>query len=229
VLLMRLNKILIAACLLLGSAPASLGNAVDEDVFKAKPKPVVEGSFAKTVNTIEATNKAAKARRLIEVANSKIALEPNNDKYLAARAQCHTDLAELDLALADINRALAINSSEQSYFALRGSILGLQHDNLSALRDLDKALLMGPPSAKIYSMRATVLLLLDRYPEGLKDADRALALDPSSPNAYVTRGLIRYNLHDYQGAKADCNRAELLNKNAEGVVELRDFLSKHSR
>jgi tetratricopeptide (TPR) repeat protein len=229
VLLMRLNKILVVACLLFGSSTASLGKALDEDIFRAQPKTEVAGSFAKTVDSIEATNKAAKARRLIEVANSKISLEPNNDKYLAARAQCRADLRELDLALADINRALAINPSSQAYLELRGSIEGLQHDDVSALRDFDKAVLIGLPSAQLCSKRATVLLMLNRYAEARKEADRAIALDPSSPNSYATRGLARYNLHDYEGATADCTRAESLDKNAEGVFELHDFLSKHSR
>jgi tetratricopeptide (TPR) repeat protein len=223
VLLMRLNKIVFATCLLLGSASASLGNALDEDIFKAKPKPGVDGSFAKTVDTIEATNKAAKARRLIEVANSKIAIEPNNDKYLAARAKCYEDLNELNLALADINRAIALNSQSQSYLLLRGSMNGRKHDYDFALKDFDRAMTIGPASADLDLRRAGALLMLNRYAESLKAAEHAVALDPNSPDGYVMRGFAKYHLHDYQGAKADDSKAESLGLKDD---ELHDLLSK---
>lgn len=224
---MRLNNILVVGCLMLGFPVASLSAPLNpDDYFRVPSSPQAAGTFQRTAENISNANKNVESRQLIELATAKIAKEPNNDRYFAARAQCHQDLGENDLALVDIDKAIQLKPSEQAYYVLRGAIKGGKNDYLGALRDLNNALSIGPADSRIYDRRACVLFLLDRYADGLVDANRAVSMDPNSPTAFVTRGTAKIHLHDYLGAKADCSIAEALAPGRADVTKLRSMLLK---
>lgn len=225
--IMLLNKILIVGCLMLGFPVASSSAPFNpDDLFTTVPKPSAAGAFRRTVENIANANKAAESRQLIELANAKIAKDPDNDRYIAARAQCHQDLGEYDLALADINKAIQLKPSEQSYFVLRGAIKLGKNEDISALNDFNKALSIGPATSDIYERRACVLFLLNRYPDGMIDANKAVSMDSNSAGALATRGTAKIHLHDYAGADADCVRAEALAHDRLDVKNLRAMLTK---
>jgi tetratricopeptide (TPR) repeat protein len=226
---MRLNKILVVGCLMLGFPAASFGETFNQDdLFKSKTSAHSQaaGAFERTAANISSTNKSAEARRLIEIANAKIANDPNNDKFYAARAQCYRDLAEFDSALKDVNHAIQLNSQDSKYYLLRAAVLGLQNNFAASLLDIDKAIALGHPTADLYYEKSDCLLVLKRYPESVKAADCSLLIGPSA-EAYACRGMAKYYLRDYGGARADLDSAGHLDSEGSArVSELRRMLSR---
>jgi tetratricopeptide (TPR) repeat protein len=225
VLLMRLNKLLIAACLTIACTPAAYSSSLDDSVFRLKSTQPAAGAFARTVKGINTTNDS-ESRGLIEVANAKIAKEPNNDKYFAARAQLHRDLGEYTEAISDISRAIQLNPNSQIYFEFRGTVKAILKDYAAGVKDLDSALSVGPPSYELLVKRASALAVVDRYSDSLKDCDTAIAMSPSSAEAYAVRGLSYYFMHNHQRALADCQKALSLNPGDATAIGLRNSLSK---
>ena len=225
---MRLNKILVVGCLMLGFPAASFGETFNQDeLFKTKTTPDASGAFARTVGGIDASAKAAKARKLLEVANSKIAQDPNNDRYYLARAQVFRDLQDFRSSLADIDHAISLNSSNQFYYSFRAAVWSNLNDCSAALKDIDKAISIGPAGADLYLNRAAVLQALGRYEESLVACNRSAAMDSKSSMTYVIRGITKVHLRDYPGAELDCKRAESMEPgNFELTKHLRELLTK---
>lgn len=221
---MRLNKILVVGCLLLGVSAASQTESL------AQAGPSAAGTFARTATQITDTNKAAEARKYLGLANSKIAQQPNNDSYYFARAQIYRDMHEYKSSIADIDRAIKLSPSNQSYYSLRAGVETLLGDYSAALPDIDKAITIGPVSAELYRRRAGALHLLGKFNESLVDSNRSVSMDTKSSETYVVRGITRWYLRDYRGAESDCQKAESLQpNNPESIRELRKLLAKASR
>jgi len=222
---MRLNKILAVGCLILGFPAASFGETFNQDsLWGTKPAPQAAGAFERTVTSISKNEELANTRRLLNLANSKIAVEPNNDRYYSARAQCYRDLDQLSLALADIDKAINLNGRVGEYYSIRASIKGRLKDYVAEVKDLNVAISMGPASGPLYRRRAGALALLRRFDDSLIDADLAVKLEPNSAEAYAVRGTTRYFLHDYTGAVSDCTKAESIQPNNTLVLQLRSVL-----
>jgi tetratricopeptide (TPR) repeat protein len=243
VLLMRLNKGLIVACLMFGLPAASFGAKFNQDdLFKTVPsqsqsKTVTPtppsastlsaaGAFANTVSSIKDADKKAKARKFLPIANAKIAEEPSNAQYYLARAQIYRDLEDYQSSLADVNHAIVISPTSQQSFALRSAIWANLNNEAEALKDIDHALALGPPSADLLESRADDLLLLGRNQEALESCERAIQLNPKSGYAYAIRGAARYRLKDYHGAESDCRKAETLGQTDSVTSNLRHLLNQ---
>ncbi len=225
---MRFNKIQVVVCLMLGFPAASLSAPFNpDDLFKVdKPKANAAGSFARTAAQIDDANKAAEARKYLELANSKIAQQPNNDSYYFARAQIYRDMHEYRSSLADLDHAIKLSSANQSYYAYRAGVWGLLKDFSASLRDIDKAIAIGPVSAQLYRRRAGALHLLRQYDASLIASNRSVSLDPKSSETYVIRGTTKFYLKDYRGAELDCKKAESLEPgNSSSTKELRELLA----
>lgn len=226
---MRLNRAVIVGCLVLGLPAASFGAKFSQDdLFKTAPTGVMAtGGFAYTVGGTKDAEKAAKAREYLPIANAKIAQDPNNDKYYAARAQIYSDLGDYKSSLADISKAVELKPGNQAYYEFRaGTAASLKNYSL-ALQSIDKALAIGPVRAELFLLRADHLYSLDRYNEALSASNKSIAMDSKFAMAYVIRGLIKFRMKDIQGAQSDCRQAELIEPaNSTIAAELRQRLSR---
>jgi len=238
VLLMRLNKGLIVACLMFGLPAASFAAKFNQDdLFKTVPsqsKTVTPtpaatsnaaGAFANTVSSIKDADKKAKARKFLPIANAKIAEEPNNAQYYLARAQIYKDLEEYNAAFSDVNRAVKLSPSEQQLFAFRSSLWSSVKKPTEALKDIEVALSIGPQTAELLNAKVTNLLVSGRLQEALIAGNRAVQSHPESSYAYAIRGLVKYDLKDYAGSDADCRKAESLGSTEGVTTNLRQLLN----
>ncbi len=218
---MRLNKILVVGCLLLGVSAASQTESL------AQAGPSAAGTFARTATQITDTNKAAEARKYLSLANSKIAQQPNNDSYYFGRSSIYRDLHDYQSSLTDIDHAIKLNPLNQSYYVFRASVRAKLLNYSAALSDINKAIAIGPESAELFGKRASALHLLRQYDESLVAANRSISLDPKSAETYAARGITKFYLRDYRGARLDCNKAASLEPgNLELTRELRHLLDK---
>jgi tetratricopeptide (TPR) repeat protein len=139
------------------------------------------------------------------------------------RANGRLKLGDVESALEDVERVLAVDPTDRRALLLRGLArgdLGLP----GALEDLS-ASLDGAPNAEGFTFRAERLIHTGRIPEAEADVERALALRPDDPRAHYLLGQTRLLQRDPAGALPAFTRAtELLPDYAEawfkrGIVE----------
>jgi tetratricopeptide (TPR) repeat protein/V8-like Glu-specific endopeptidase len=130
-------------------------------------------------------------------------------------------------ALADYNRAIALNSNLAEAYYNRGL---LKHEKLNdpqgALADYDRTIALNPNHAEAYVNRGDLKDRKLNNPQGaLADYNRAIALNPNDALAYNNRGNLKYQkLNDFQEALADYNRAIALNPNLAEAYSNRGVL-----
>lgn len=245
---MRLNKVLIVGCLILGLPSASFAAKFNQDdLFKTVPTPPqsktvtpasppapaatpnTAGAFASTVSSIKDADRKAKARKFLPIANAKIAEEPNNAQYYLARAQIYKDLEDYNTAFSDVNQAVKLNPSAQQLFAFRSSLWSSVNKPTEALKDIEIALSIGPQTAELLNAKVTNLLVSGRLKEALIAGNRAVQSHPESSYAYAIRGLVKYDLKDYTGSDVDCRKAESLGSTESVTTKLRQLLNLEKR
>jgi tetratricopeptide (TPR) repeat protein len=117
-----------------------------------------------------------------------------NPKYMVAianRGVTRGSLGQKEEAIADLQRALAINpNSPNPDFILRiADLRYVLNDFTGSIADYNRLLAMDKMYPRIYSKRAGSQAMLGQAEEALRDADKALGPDPKDEEAYNSRGL----------------------------------------
>jgi predicted Zn-dependent protease len=92
-------------------------------------------------------------------------------------------------ALAKVNRAIAIEPEEASFYSLRGEIRAAQKDDKAALKDLDRAVALNPGYFRPLLVRGTVRRQAGDLDGASRDLEKSLALLPTA-EAYYGLGLV---------------------------------------
>ena len=117
-------------------------------------------------------------------------------------------------ALADFDRALALDPRLSGAFAARASI---ERGREAAIADWGRALALEPRRVAWLLERGSALLAARNLERALEDATRAVELDPGSGRAFLLRAAVRFGLGDAGGA-ADLERGRALDPgNARGL------------
>jgi len=120
-------------------------------------------------------------------------------------------------ALAEFNRALALNPNLPEALAGRGIARAKLGDKQAALDDLNRAVSAKPDYAEAYWHRGEARFELGDKLAAIDDYNKALALRPDYAEAIWSRGVARAALGDQRGALEDYNRALALNPNQPTV------------
>src|SRR5581483_5947752 len=94
-------------------------------------------------------------------------------------------------ALADVNKAIALNADYGDPYTTRGNIRSEQGDIKGALADYDKAILINPNDTPAYVGRGMIRYQQDDLDLALKDYDNVIRLEPRHPQAHIDRGVIK--------------------------------------
>ena len=146
------------------------------------------------------------------------------------RANAHLNLGNMDLALADYDRAVVTNGSVFWIHAQRGDAYFLTGNFEEALVSYDAALALNPDSAAVLNNRALVYAAapdeeIRNAGQALADAQRANAIAPGQP-AYVDALAVAFAANDdFDAAVAEAQRAiDLLPPGNQAVLD--DFRSR---
>jgi tetratricopeptide (TPR) repeat protein len=111
-----------------------------------------------------------------------------------------------DLALADYDRALALNPHAPTAWNNRGRILAERGERDSAIASFDRAIALRPEFADVWNNRGGQKLLRGDLEGGVRDISRAIALDPRFWDAYANRAVGFGMQGNYDASIADCLR-----------------------
>jgi tetratricopeptide (TPR) repeat protein len=96
----------------------------------------------------------------------------------------------LQRSLADLNRAIELDSGLAPIYANRGLVYQYMGEPDPALADFNRALELDPDNAVFYLNRGAVYQRLKDKNHALADYDRAIELQPNNAMAYTNRGVL---------------------------------------
>jgi tetratricopeptide (TPR) repeat protein len=123
------------------------------------------------------------------------------------RGVANFNLSDLDRAIADFDKAIALNPNLAEAYYNRGTAYGRKGDLEQAIADLDKAIALKPDLAEAYNNRGIAYNNKGQFDRAIADYDKAIALKPDYAEPYYNRGNAYYYKGDFDRAIADYNKA----------------------
>jgi len=123
------------------------------------------------------------------------------------RGEAYRKQGEIDLALADYNKALILKSKHSKAYNNRAEIYVLKGQYELALADYKNAIASNPNYYKAYYNRATVYGKLGKIELALADYNQSLKIEPKYVSSYNNRGLTYLQTKQFEKAIADFNMA----------------------
>ena len=122
------------------------------------------------------------------------------------RGAAYESTGDLDLALQDLNTALALESNPITYNN-RGIVYFKKGDYERAIHDYTAALEIDPGNFGAYIYRGHAFSNLAIYDLAIRDYGEALALNPSNAKAYTSIGIVHSLREDHDNAIENYNKA----------------------
>ena len=142
------------------------------------------------------------------VEKSPLKARPFNNRGLVFKK-----VGYLDLALNDLNRAIAINPKYAQAYQNRGHLQKMRGDYDAALRDYSAVLLLEPGNADIYSSRGSIYKRKGEMDKAMEDYTVSIKLNPKNPEVYSLRAYLYQLKDELDKAMADYNMAVLVQPN----------------
>jgi tetratricopeptide (TPR) repeat protein len=127
----------------------------------------------------------------------------NLEAAYVARALAYDNLKTYDKALADLDKAIALDPHDANAFYNRGVVDEHNGDAEAALKDYDKSIALAPNESQTYASRGNANYDLEDLDAALKDYQKAVSLDGDNTDAIYGRGLTYEYLGKTEMAIAD--------------------------
>ena len=137
------------------------------------------------------------------------------------RGEAYRLMERYDDALADFNRAIELDPSDDWAIGSRGQTYRAMERYDDALADFNRAIELDTIRVWIVAERSYIYELMERYEDALADFNRAIELDPSYAWAIAHRGDAYQLMERYDDALADFNRAIELDPSNHDYATLR--------
>ena len=116
-------------------------------------------------------------------------------------ANSHFQKGEYELAIANYNKAIELNSNFADAYNNRGLAKAGRGEHRKAIKDYDEAISFNSRHASAFNSRGVSKACLKQYDEAIKDFNAAIKIDPMYMGAYYNRGLA-LNRPDQNGTAA---------------------------
>jgi tetratricopeptide (TPR) repeat protein/S1-C subfamily serine protease len=127
------------------------------------------------------------------------------------RGATYASLKNYPKAIADYDRAIAINPEfAEAYIGRSGTYYFLKNYP-KVVADCDRAIAINPRLSDAFINRGLTHYDLMEYPKALADYNKAISINPKNALAYNNRGVIYYDLKEYLKAIADYDKAIAFN------------------
>ncbi len=131
--------------------------------------------------------------------NALLAKNPNDDSLLYRRAVVNYKLEGYDEALADVGKALAIDSSHAAYYDLMADVLldyARPNDSKHAIEVLEKAAAKFPNNLHTLLKLSEFYLIVRQHNEALATIDKVFRRDPQNPEGFFMTGRVALDMGD---------------------------------
>ncbi len=153
-----------------------------------------------------------KYEEAIQKFNSSVSTWDAHARAYLNRGVAKQILGDVDGALADFEKAAALDSSLAEAHTARGLILRSRKNLPGAIEAFTKSINLNP-TVDGYYQRGQLFEVSGEHQKALKDFDQAIALDRSAPFVYEARSMTRRALGDTAGSAEDREAAQaILNK-----------------
>jgi tetratricopeptide (TPR) repeat protein len=122
-----------------------------------------------------------------------------------------------DGAIAEFDKALAINKDLADAYFNRGNAYSRKGDYDRAIADFTGAIRIDPNKIEAYNNRGIAYARKGDYDRAIADYTGAIRIDPNDADAYYNRGVAYYNKKDYDRAIADWTSSIRINPNSADV------------
>ena len=143
----------------------------------------------------------------IDSFTESIDLNPSSFSYIN-RGLAYTDVVDYDNAIADYDRAIAIDPNYADTYHNRGFVKAHKGDYDGAVADYDRAIALDPNYAYAYNNRGIAKFIKGDYASAIDDFSRATELDTDNASAYSNRGESWLHLSEWDNARADLTVAK---------------------
>lgn len=121
---------------------------------------------------------------------------PSNTDLLNERAKLFLQVGELDFALADIGRAILLDSSKADYFLTIADVYFQRNEPQRCLRSLKVARGLAPTNTEPLHRLAQFHLYIDKHQESIDFANEMLKIDPQDDRPFLVKALCFKDMGD---------------------------------
>ena len=132
-------------------------------------------------------------------------------------AHCHSELGDYESAVADINNALNMDSTDVDYMSFKANMLYEMGKPELAIKEWDKVLEQYPDHDWGYYRRGWFKELTGQLDDAIEDLSMSIVLDPDYSYSYASRG----DIYMKQGKR------ELAEADFKKIIELEDSPEKY--
>ena len=153
-------------------------------------------------------------------ADALAATKPPTDRQPAARdtavempREANVAPAEspVDPAIAELNRAIAVNPTDGAALARRGQMFTVRGNYALAIKDFNEVIRLRPRDAEAFNNRCWARAIIGDLESALRDCNAALQLRPRYADAFDSRGMINLKSGQLSKAIADYDAALQIN------------------
>ncbi|MEG3440187.1 tetratricopeptide repeat protein [Pannus brasiliensis CCIBt3594] len=144
--------------------------------------------------------------RALKAINRAIEIAPRSSWY-SNRGSLYGAWKKWDLALADYNKALALNPNNARAYMNRADVYKERKEWDLALADYNRAIEIDSNFSGAYAKRGMFYMAWKKWDLALADYNRAVSIDPDNPLFYIPRGIFYYLQGKNELAIADLARA----------------------
>src|SRR5262245_18814859 len=165
-----------------------------------------------------------------DFAAKAVAADAGNVEALLVLADCQAHAGELNAALADYDRVIALEPRIAEAHNNRGLMLHRLARPAEALESCDRAIALSPNLSDAHVNRGNALHALSRDDEALAAYDHALVLSPNRVEAHLGRGNVLCQESRHEEARVACDLALALKPDfAEAWLGRGNLMSKTKR
>jgi Zn-dependent protease/Tfp pilus assembly protein PilF len=128
---------------------------------------------------------------------------PKDINLYLGRAGAYLNTLEKERGLADVMRALALDSNHPLAVEMRGEFYVMEKQYDAALEHYNRVLNLKPTWGIPHFDRASVFADQGEFPAALAELDMAVKYQPSVPIFHFLRSLVHYHLQDVDSARRD--------------------------
>lgn len=135
-----------------------------------------------------------------------IASNPKFYEAVTARAQLRMERGDTTGALADIDRSIELNKTQEFPYGMKAQIYADKEEWGPAIEAMDEMVRLFPEHADLFLNRAFLKYRNDDYFGAMNDYNEALRIDPYNSAALFNRGLLRFEVMELDDAAEDFSK-----------------------